>query len=104
LRCCAICFFVASVIGNIFLRYPCVKAWFVPFYSTTKQNVIWFSIFVTSIWFYKLQPITDFISSGSCLLLFILFRANIQGFQQTRIFEINPWCIDVTRTFIRSMQ
>lgn len=61
LRCCAICFLIASVIGNIFLRYPCVKAWFVPFYLYDRTNeviaifnyqaewillVIWFSIFV----------------------------------------------------------
>lgn len=38
LRCCAICFLVASVIGNIFLRYPCVKAWFVPFYLYDRTN------------------------------------------------------------------
>ena len=96
LRCCAICFFVASVIGNIFLRYPCVKAWFVPFYLCDRNNS---HIQLPSSWF-DFQVVCDFISIHNKFYFFWVLSVIIILFLAKYIMAFNKlgflkWILDV---------
>ncbi len=71
LRCWAICFLVASVIGNIFLVYPWTKAWFVPFYLCDKTKRGWMSSNIQGSGFVQVMSSryknsASAVGSGSC--------------------------------------